>query len=123
MMAGSDDWLWDDSRAIWTFKPDLNITLRENYKMDNGEYQRFHEEWATKFPDPKAYRTEFELWYASSFVKSYLFVYVDGCRASLPCPESPTKLTVTTEQLAIANVVNGHLAHYPNYITRFEVRD
>ena len=76
-----------------------------------------------QIPDKNDYLTEYELWYAASFVKTYPFVHVDGYRASLPHPKSGTELIITPEQLAIAIAVNGQLSYFRNYIGRFEVRD
>ena len=122
MMASSaDDWLANDERSIWTFKHDLNVTLRGKSDINFDERQPFREEWAQSFPDQNAYATEYELWYGASFVKPYYFVDVDGYRASLPYPAANNDLTITQEQLAVARIVNGHRSHFQEYIKGFTV--
>ena len=102
--AGAD-WLQDDSRGIFTFKPDLNVTIREV----RGETRPFEtEEWATKCADKHAYVAVFELYYGASFVKGYHFASVDGHRACLPYPRSSTELNITPEQYAVAKAVDVH---------------
>lgn len=117
------DWLWNDPRSIWTFKPDLNITLRETQTPGDGELRPFAEKWAREYPDQDARATQIELWYGASFVKEYGFVLVDGYRASLPVPKSADELTITREQLAVATAVNSGRGEFPRYISRFQVSD
>ncbi|MGJ5818305.1 hypothetical protein [Paludibaculum fermentans] len=117
------DWLWNDHRSIWTFKPDLNITLRETQRPGEGELRPFAEEWAKQFPDKDARATEYELWYGASFVKEYAFVHVDGFRASLPFPKSAADMTITREQLGVALAVNSGHSYFHEYIKRFTIGD
>ncbi|MGC4049493.1 MAG: hypothetical protein QM757_08285 [Paludibaculum sp.] len=56
MDSSEADWLWNDPRSIWTFKPDLNITLRETQTPSDGELRPFAEKWAREYPDPDAQR-------------------------------------------------------------------
>src|SRR5206468_665421 len=69
--APRDAWLHNDQKGVYTFKYDLDVTLRENRPDDD---QLFQEPWATRFPDQNARRVTFELWYRASFVKEYYFV-------------------------------------------------
>jgi len=106
------DWLRDDSRGIFTFKPDLNITVREVKSDPPRPFES--EEWATKFPDRHAFVEVYELYYGASFVKEYHFVALDGYRATLPYPVSAADLRITPEQYSIAEAVdlNGSLDEY-----------
>ncbi len=106
------DWLRDDSRGIFTFKPDLNITVRE---VQSDSHRPFEgEEWAANFSDPHATAEVYELYYGASLVKDYRFVSVDGERAMLPYPASATDLRITPEQYSIAQAVDvqGSLDEY-----------
>ena len=102
--SDGDDWLQDDSHGIFTFKPDLNVTIRQVREEESQPFEA--EEWATKFPDKHAYVAVFELYYGSSFVKDYHFASVDGHRARLPYPKSSTELTITPEKHAVAKAVD-----------------
>ncbi len=121
MHSTKADWLWNEARSIWTFKPDLNITLRETQTPNDGELRPFAEQWAREYPDQDARATQIELWYGASFVKEYGFVLVDGYRASLPVPKAAGDLTITREQLAVARAVNCGLDQFARYIDRFQV--
>ena len=96
-----EDWLRQEGRGVYVLKSDLNVTVREKPE----ELRPFTEEWATRFPDRKAYSRVFELWYGGSFIKEYGFASVDGDRARLPYPEFGTNI-ITREQYAIARAVD-----------------
>jgi hypothetical protein len=121
LASESNDWLVNDRKGIFTFKLDLDVTLRE---VRRSEPQPFGEDWARAFPDRDAKRAEFELWFRGSYVKTYYFAAVDGGRALLPYPESATELTITAEQLAVAKAVNFSVmrSYFDDYIRRFNVR-
>jgi hypothetical protein len=125
LSSTKEDWLIDDSKGIFTLKSDLDVTIREVRPEDPlAPRDHFAEPWAENFPDSLAERQFVELWFRASFVKSYLFVVVDGGRAVLPIPKSATDLTITREQLAVANVVNAvESSYYDEYIGRFKVAD
>lgn len=83
--AESAYWLHDDSKAIWTLKADLNVTIRE--KRKDEDRQDFQEEWAKRVPDKSAKMMEFDLYYGASFVETHYIVGVDGLRALMPLPK------------------------------------
>jgi hypothetical protein len=123
LLRGStqDDWLADDGKGIFTLKTDLDVTIRAAC-LDWELREPFGEEWATKFPNRQAYREIYELWFRSSFVKSYGFVSVDGGRALLPFPKAIDDMTITQEQLAVANALNSEdRSYYSRYIQRFKI--
>jgi hypothetical protein len=106
LLIGSyySDWLRDDERGVSTFKRDLSVTVRSS--RDPEERLILDEPWANLGHPAEVY--VYELWYGSSFVRDYAFARVDGGRATLPYPKTPKDLTITREQLAIANAVNFH---------------
>ena len=106
MVYGStkDDWVFSDERGIYTFKKDLNVHIHR--KDIDHDFDKFTgEEWATKHPDPTAYRVTYEIYYGSSFVAEVLLVSVDGHRATLPLPDLNT-MKVTQEDYKFAKIVD-----------------
>lgn len=84
-----EDWLFNDSRGIYTYKNNLNIRIqRKDIDFESDAFEG--EEWATKHPDPKAYREIYGIYYGSSFIEERLLVTVDGFRATLPLPKIKT---------------------------------
>lgn len=115
-----EHWLWNDERGIWTFKPDVSLTVRE-LRQDNPK--PFREPWTEAFADSKAVRCVIEVYYGAAFVQAFLFVAVDGGRAILPCPRSRTDLSISRLQRGIADILNlaGDVdgSYYDRYIARF----
>lgn len=107
-----DDWLFSDERGIYTFIHNLNVRI-ERRDIDR-EIDKFQgEDWATKHPDPNAYRVTYEIYYGASFVKEVLMVSVDGHRATLPLPDRNT-LKVKSQDYSFAQIVDqlGTLEEY-----------
>lgn len=96
-----DDWLYADEKRIFTFKKNLNITIRREYS-DNSVY--FREEWAAF--DKPAIRFKYEFYYGASYVEYLDFVNLDESRAEVPLPTSPSELKITKYQEAIAKIVD-----------------
>ncbi len=107
-----DDWLFSDERGVYTFKHNLNVRIQRR-EIDH-EWDKFtDEDWATKHPDPTAYRVTYEIYYGASFVKEVLMVSVDGHRATLPLPDRNT-LKVSAQDYRFAQIVDqlGTLEEY-----------
>ena len=120
------DWIWNDDQGIAVLKANLNISVRRATDLDEPE--PVEEEWATKFPDPRAKMHRFELYFGATFIKDYLFASVNGGRALLPFPNVGTgQFIISPEQRAIADAVNpeGPLRdrYYLTYMERFTVVD
>jgi len=99
-----EDWLFSDERGIYTFKGDLNLRIeRRDIDHDNDKFSG--EDWATKHPDPTAYRVIYEIFYGASFVEEKLLVSVDGHRATLPLPKVNTN-EVSLEDYHFAEIVD-----------------
>ncbi len=104
LSSHSRDWLFNDERGIYTYKNNLNIWIkRKDIDFDRDKFAG--EDWATKHPDPNAYREIYEIYYASSFVEEKMLVSVDGFRASLPLPKVGTN-NVKKEDYEFAKIVD-----------------
>jgi hypothetical protein len=99
--SSRSDWLKDEPRGIYVHKSDLNIRL-----IDSHDDKPYTAAWVKRFPDKKATSVVFELWYGSSYIKSYYFVSVDGHRAMLPFPKDEEDLVITREQYGVAQAVD-----------------
>jgi len=85
-------------------RSDPNIKI---VSSDFEERSPFHEEWATKHPDPHAYLYQYSLYYNSSLIKKYDLVSVDGGRATLPIPRAGTNI-VPRKDYRFALIINAH---------------
>lgn len=84
--SSREDWLFNDERGTYAYKGNLDLRIvRRDIDFDNDGFEG--EEWATKHPNPKAYREVFEIYYGSTFVDEKLLVVVDGGGARLPLPK------------------------------------
>jgi len=102
--SNMNDWLFNDERGIYTYKNNLNIWIkRKDIDFDRDKF--IGEDWATKHPDPNAYREIYEIYYGASFIEEKMLVSVDGFRASLPLPEVGTN-KVKKEDYQFAKIVD-----------------
>lgn len=101
-----DDWLFDDQRGVHTYKEDLNLRLQRN-EIDFDMDKFSGEDWATRHPDPVAYRVTYDVYYGASFVEEHLLVAVDGFRATLPLPKVNTN-EVSQANYHFASLVDQH---------------
>ena len=99
-----DAWLYDDEKGIFVFTDDLLISIIGK-EVDYDEFGRFYEEWAVSFPDPKAYRKEFELCYAGNIIETFYTAMVDGARMYIPYPRMGD-MTISNKQYQIGKIVN-----------------
>lgn len=122
MIVGSeaDEWLYNDSKGIFTYKPDLSVRI-EREEIEDDFRRQFAEEWASKHPDPSASRVYYNIFVGASFVEQHQFVAVDGSRAELPLPRSRTDLVITKFQYQMALVVN-RTGRVDEYLERSGIR-
>ena len=99
-----NDWIYDDSKARYTFKPDISISIIGK-DVDYGEGGLFYEDWAMDFPDRTARKKEFELCYNGNEIETFYTVYVDGMRVAIPYPNLDG-MTITQKQYRIGAIVN-----------------
>ena len=116
--SSKEDWLFSDERGIYTFKKDLNLRIQRN-PIDHDLDKFTGEEWATKHPDPVAYRVVYEIYYGASFVADVLMVSVDGHRATLPLPNRSTR-KVSSNDYRFAQIVD-QLNTLDEYMKRAEL--
>jgi len=82
--ASEEDWLDNDAKGIFTFKPDLDIRIVR--RRDDDYEMKVVPEWATHNPHSGAGVMNFDIYYRSTFVKSFQLAHVDEFRAWLPIP-------------------------------------
>lgn len=99
-----DDWIYDDSKSLYIFKPDIRISILGK-EVDYGEDGLFYEDWAMNFPNSNARKKEFELCYDGNEIETFYTVYVDGMRAAIPYPNLDG-MTITQKQYRIGAIVN-----------------
>lgn len=127
MESRSEEWIFNDERQSWVYELDLDIRFEGPQLSFDSEPEEFEEPWANRFPNPRAFRVFFQLWYRNSMVREYFFVDVDGHRALLPLPRGREELIISREQERVARILNR--AHAPasryfnDYIERFAVED
>lgn len=97
------DWSYNDERGIYTYKNDVNITIRRN---DFDLEKEFQESWVEEYDDPKAYSVCFEIFYNGNFIEEKYFALVDGARMYIPYPKSPLDLIITEEDYKLGLLIN-----------------
>jgi hypothetical protein len=118
--ARPDEWLHDDDQGVWTFKRDLQVTVRE--RRGDADLGTLAEPWATRLGHDPVHVRIFDLWFGASLVKGFYFASVDGTRALLPYPKTQEDLTITHEQWGIAVAVNSHTGHLDEYLAQAGIR-
>ena len=85
MIMGSEslDWGYEDTEGIFTYKPDVRLTIRG---VETDYENVFSEPWSKKFPDKNGHRVIYNIFYGSSFIKKEYLVGVDGFRGYIPYP-------------------------------------
>lgn len=99
-----EDWTYDDDKGVYTNIHDIRLQIRR--PRDNSP-DSFRETWTDRFPDPKAFRDFFEIYYDNNLVFEYFQVLVDGYRVSLPIPRLGEPLTITSEQYKFGKLVHS----------------
>lgn len=109
-----DDWICYDDYGTWVLKSDLLISIE---REDSGDLDPFFEEWATKHPDPHAYRKRYLIKYAGNIIYDVNAASVDGGRAVIPWPNAETN-EIEPFANKIGEIVNNNLQEYYDYIRR-----
>lgn len=114
-----NDWIYDDEIGIYTNNSDVRLQIRQKR---TDRLDSFHEEWTDRFPDPKAHRDFYEIYYDNNRVCDYFQVSVDGCRVSIPIPKLGKNLTITQEQYTFGKLIhnsgNNRLYDFDDYMRR-----
>ena len=98
--------------GCYFYAPDVNLRFEE--ELDNNGCSvdtDFSEDWTGKFADPNAKTYGYGLYYASTLIKTFPLISVDGARAHLPMPEAHTtnvpRLNYRVAQIHMAQTHNG----------------
>lgn len=120
IIAESDisDWKYDDEEGIYTYKPDVNLTIR---RFDTDLRDDYSEPWLNKYPDKRGFRMVFNIFYSSSFIKKEYVVGVDGFRGYVPFPLDgySTNPKLTPWQYKIGKIIHSK-AGFPPPIYSFD---
>jgi hypothetical protein len=109
-----DDWIYKPETSDYTYKKDLNLRIKGVTDYSNV----FSERWAVRHPDPKALRVTCSIFYRDSFVLDKYLVSVDGGRATLPMPKTPTELTVTHREYNFSRIIDQGMGRLDEYLER-----
>ena len=122
-----DDWVWScDGRKTATsirfFRDDVNlrfVLIDPSHDEDDIYYANrdFKEDWANGHPNPKAWSYFVRLYYASTLIKRFILVAVDGGRASLPMPKAHNDLSFDQLDYKVAQIYDS-ATNLDEYIER-----
>jgi hypothetical protein len=116
-----NEWLVNEDDGIYTCARDLIVRLVvEKDCIDDSH--KFNERWVTTLPDPNAYKRSVDLYYGASWVQRFIFVLVDGCRASIPLPTHGTPMTVTAFEAKVGQIINRPNSQFDDYIDRLDIQ-
>ncbi|MCX6770303.1 MAG: hypothetical protein NT051_06570, partial [Candidatus Micrarchaeota archaeon] len=109
MKSTAEDWLFDDIQGIYTYKKDVNLTIR---RTPYEESEEFHEKWLDVYADRKGHTSNHDIYYSSSFIERIFIVAVDGYRKYIPYPDI-NDLTLTKYQYAVGRIINDAYGTLP----------
>ena len=122
-----EDWIFSDTDGIYTYKSDVNLTIRRSEVDPNRVFEG--EEWVSdKFFLHKAYTSHHDIFYGNSFIKRVYMVSVDGYRAYIPYPSLPD-LKITPFEYSFGRIVNDCYNwsdsfgenHFDRYLKRLKI--
>lgn len=115
------DWTYDDELGLYIFKGNIDISILNDREWNlEGDSQYYHEEWAKKNPDPKAYRKRFYLRYRGNVIETIYGAYVDGMRCFIPSPKL-ADMTISSFQYSVGAIINNCITtgyDYDSYLKR-----
>lgn len=95
-----EDWVSDEFRENFVYKHNILLTIHE---IEESK-REFHEEWAERHPDKRAFCYKYIIKYNNNPITSILLVAVDGHRAYLPIPDRNTG-KIKEKYLRFANII------------------
>lgn len=107
-----DQWIIDEYKREAILKENDQIRIKWNDFDDRDE---FFEEWATNYPDKRAYRYEYKIYNDGKMIKRVSLVWVDGYRALLPIPKLGTNI-VKREEYLICRIFNNSIETLNQYM-------
>ncbi|MCZ6691181.1 MAG: hypothetical protein O7H41_16465 [Planctomycetota bacterium] len=116
----STDWDYDETERleeIHRFRGDPGLRIVCDNADENSSAGPVEEEWATRFPDPKAEAVRFKIFHGETVVREVVLVCVDGGRARIPMPRKVEgSLVVDPFEYQVAAIVSlgGALKEYMN---------
>lgn len=120
--SSPQDWLRLEEHGTYVYRPNVLIQLKAEGAGD-PEFRapHFNEAWATKHPDPEAFRSWYQVMFSGCLVDDVPMVSIDGGRATIPLPKAHDNLVITPWQDAVARIVNYNPAapdRYDEYLRR-----
>lgn len=110
LSSAPEDFDYYDRIGVYVHTRD--VLLRLVLERGPESEERFHEPWASNFPDPTATRQPVYIHYAGTSVLEVPCAYVDGGRHVIPFPRSATDLTLTPLQYHLGRVLNHPIPGY-----------
>ncbi len=101
--TNASDWITDEERGRYTYRDDLSLRIQCR-EIDFDTF--FDEQWATRHPDKKAHKVDYDVFYNCSFVKTVTLVSVDGGRATIPMPEKYGSSNILEDDYRFATIVS-----------------
>ena len=68
-------------------KEDPRLRFRAKFTGDGIQNDNFKDEWANRYPDPRATGYWYDLYFDGNLIERFILVFVDGGRASIPPPD------------------------------------
>lgn len=107
---------------IAVLKSNLSISIAWGLPHNND----FKEEWANKFPDPKATSSFIDFFFNGILVYRDIYVSVDGARAYIPLPKRDIddktyevkRLYIEKERYKFFELINLNTDNYHRYVKR-----
>lgn len=96
-----EDWEADKFREHFIYKYNIQLTIHELEETK----REFHEPWAERHPDSRAFYSEYAIKYNNQTIKTIPLVAIDGYRAWLPLPNIETG-KIQEKYMRFTNIIN-----------------
>jgi len=112
-----DDWhnneQFTEKQHIAVYRKDPRLKIVRYTDAINDD---FREQWLKNlYPDPKAQSFQISIQFYGNELITRIILLVDGGRAFIPLPKSPTDLTTTEFDLALCNIMNHKIGYDTAY--------
>jgi hypothetical protein len=97
-----DDWLYNDHRSVFIFKP--NVCIRIEFNSAEGYIVNY--EWAINHPNSQAKKVFYSIYYNATLIKEFILVSVDGGKAMLPIPQIGGTSVISKSDYEYAKIVD-----------------
>lgn len=122
--SNREDWIYNDDFGLYTFKPDIRITIIS----DKEDAEDFYEDWIENFIDKGAKKARFFLCFNGNKIDVFYTAAVDGYRMYIPYTDLMQEQgrSITDRKYNIGKILNiphcNVIDDYDNYLKQAQIK-